>query len=143
MGASSSHTHSVSAHLAHERDWQTDIPDIKLSRAFVFVLLLHIVAVVGILAFEFFKPEMTMEPVAGTTAAEAKLAEIERAEAKKQSRRLRDSSDGYYRYTVKSGDSLEKIAARYEEPVKLFAIPCFDFADREITFELEPGGIHF
>ncbi|MEM0897817.1 MAG: LysM peptidoglycan-binding domain-containing protein [Verrucomicrobiota bacterium] len=106
-------THSVSAHLDHERDWQTDVPDIKLSRAFVFVLLLHVIAVVGILAFEFFKPDLAGEPLAGTTAAEEKLAEIERKEKSEQARRLRDTSDGYYRYTVKSGDSLEKIASRY------------------------------
>ncbi|MEM9480314.1 MAG: LysM peptidoglycan-binding domain-containing protein [Verrucomicrobiota bacterium] len=106
-------THSVSAHLDHDRDWQTDVPDIKLSRAFVFVLLLHVIAVVGILAFEFFKPDLAGEPLAGTTAAEEKLAEIERKEKSEQARRLRDTSDGYYRYTVKSGDSLEKIASRY------------------------------
>ena len=40
-----------------DSEWQSDVPNIKLSRAFVVVLILHVVAVGGILAFEMFKPK--------------------------------------------------------------------------------------
>ena len=37
-----------------DQQWQSEVPNIKLSRAFVVVLILHVVAVGGILAFEMF-----------------------------------------------------------------------------------------
>ena len=39
-----------------DESWKKDVPNIKLSRAFIVVLILHVVAVGGILAFEMFKP---------------------------------------------------------------------------------------
>ena len=50
-------TQKVDARMGNSRDWNTDVPNIKLSRAFVVVLILHVVAVGGILAFEMFKTE--------------------------------------------------------------------------------------
>ena len=40
-----------------DESWKKDVPNIKLSRAFIVVLILHVVAVGGILAFELFKPD--------------------------------------------------------------------------------------
>lgn len=61
-------THKLSAHTTEEEEWQTDMPNIKLSRAFVIVLILHIVAVGGILAFELFKkePKVAEKPASGS-----------------------------------------------------------------------------
>jgi len=46
----------VSAHLTEEHEWETDVPNIRLSRAFVIVLAIHVVAVGGIIGFELMQP---------------------------------------------------------------------------------------
>lgn len=50
-------THRLAAHVSREDQWDYDVPNIRLSRAFVVVVVLHIVAVGGILAFEVLKPD--------------------------------------------------------------------------------------
>ena len=50
-----------------DESWKKDVPNIKLSRAFIVVLILHVVAVGGILAFEMFKPN---ENIASTIPLE-------------------------------------------------------------------------
>jgi LysM repeat protein len=50
-------THRLAAHVSREDQWDYDVPNIRLSRAFVVVVVLHIIAVGGILAFEVLKPD--------------------------------------------------------------------------------------
>lgn len=40
------------AHVTEEQDWYMDTPDVRLARVFTIVLVLHVVAVGGILAFK-------------------------------------------------------------------------------------------
>ena len=97
-------TQKVDARMNGSGDWNTDVPNIKLSRAFVVVLILHVVAVGGILAFEMFKadPSGLIEdgaPQSGTSGLPAASD---------------DGRDGgYLRYIVQSGDNLPFIADAY------------------------------
>ena len=43
--------HRLPAHVTGEEDWETDVPQIRMSRAFVVMLALHLVAVGGLFAF--------------------------------------------------------------------------------------------
>ena len=54
-----------------DESWKKDVPNIKLSRAFIVVLILHVVAVGGILAFEMFKPN---ENIASTIPLENEVS---------------------------------------------------------------------
>ena len=116
-------TQKVDDRMGHSRDWHTDVPNIKLSRAFVVVLILHIVAVGGILAFEMFKPESSRAATA-ESGSMAKLDADQPAGPVKQgvqqsaepgfSAATGDvSNDGYLRYIVKRGDSIRAIADAY------------------------------
>ncbi len=103
------------------RDWHTDVPNIKLSRAFVVVLVLHVVAVGGILAFEMFKPDVAKSPVAASSDAGQVDADkpagpaprADRGVAKPPAVLREESSGGYERYIVQQGDSIRDIAGRY------------------------------
>ena len=104
-------THKLSAHTTEEEEWQSDMPNIKLSRAFVIVLILHIVAVGGILAFELFKqePEMAQKkpsesyPPASTTQERAVTPGglLPTGEA---------AHIGLKTYRVRSGESIQDVA---------------------------------
>jgi LysM repeat protein len=112
-------TQKVDARMGDSRDWNTDVPNIKLSRAFVVVLILHVVAVGGILAFEMFKSE----PSATKVSAAEGMAQVD---ADKPAGLVDGAetpgflpavdagdNDGYLRYTVQSGDSIRFIAETY------------------------------
>src|SRR5436189_3559874 len=43
--------HRLPAHVTGEGDWEVEVPQIKMSRAFAVMLVLHIVAVGGLFAF--------------------------------------------------------------------------------------------
>ncbi|MEM6910459.1 MAG: LysM peptidoglycan-binding domain-containing protein [Verrucomicrobiota bacterium] len=62
-----------SANLTGEADWDTEVPSIRLSRAFLVVLLLHIVAVGGILLFELVGGKEKPSPAG--SAANSQVAE--------------------------------------------------------------------
>ena len=42
----------LAANVTEEQDWYLDTPDVRLTRIFAVVLILHVVAVGGILAFQ-------------------------------------------------------------------------------------------
>ena len=116
-------TQKVNARMGNARDWNTDVPNIKLSRAFVVVLILHVVAVGGILAFEMFKSEPSESQVASAIG----MAQVDPDKpAALDERAVRESEetgfvpasdagddDGYMRYIVQSGDSIRFIADTY------------------------------
>ena len=117
-------TQKVDARMNESRYWKTDVPNIKLSRAFVVVLILHVVAVGGILAFEMFKAEPS-----GDVALHAEgMAQLD---ADQPAGLIGDGvqqpgqaglpvasddglDDGYLRYIVQRGDNLRFIADAYK-----------------------------
>lgn len=114
-------TGRVESRESEGRDWHTDVPNIKLSRAFVVVLVLHVVAVGGILAFEMVKPDSTSGPLAGKRGVEkidadrpAAASEVADAASVKPPAVLREEGrGGYERYIVQPGDSISQIAMHY------------------------------
>lgn len=56
------------AHVTEEQDWYLDTPDVRLTRVFTVVLILHVVAVGGILAFKMVEKASTPAVVADTSA---------------------------------------------------------------------------
>jgi LysM repeat protein len=116
-------TQKVDDRTGHSQDWHTDVPNIKLSRAFVVVLILHVVAVGGILAFEMFKPESSRAATAESGSV-AKLDVDQPAGSVNQGVQgsadpefptvIGDQSDdGYVRYIVQRGDTIRAIANSY------------------------------
>lgn len=65
----------IPAHVTEEQDWYLDTPDVRLTRVFTIVLILHVVAVGGILAFKMVEKASTPESViAESGTAEAGTA---------------------------------------------------------------------
>ena len=164
-------TQKVDDRADHLRDWQTDVPNIKLSRAFIVVLILHVVAVGGILAFEMFKPESSRGATAESEGM-AKLDADQPAVLRKQgvqqpagsgfSSVIGDrSDDGYVRYIVKRDDTIRVIASSYNiSRTELLAANSIDerhplvegrilripkalltFRNADVAATPEPGGI--
>ncbi len=109
-------TQRVSAHITKEREWQTDVPNIKLSRAFVIVLVIHVVAVGGILAFEMFKPKTDVAKVTAASNADASMSDPPAASGpstRGDKVKIDNLPEGFDKHIVQSGDSLSVIAARY------------------------------
>jgi len=115
-------TERVEARTDHGRDWHTDVPNIKLSRAFVVVLVLHVVAVGGILAFEMFKPgSRSADTIADTDEIQTISADEPAGDpaatgdpAGKTPAMLREEQmGGYERYIVQAGDTIRNIAEGY------------------------------
>jgi len=91
----------------------TDEPNVKLSSAFIVVLVLHVVAVGGIYAFNALKAhqppafEETENPPAQTVAG----AQIDASPSPVASQAASPAPTAFYR--VKSGDTIARIAAAY------------------------------
>ncbi len=60
-----------------EEDYSAEEPNVKLSRAFVVVLLLHVVAVGGIFAFSALKDQQTSGGAAKVESANGKVARVQ------------------------------------------------------------------
>lgn len=61
--------HRLSAHVTGEEEWEVDEPQIRMSRAFAVMLVLHLVAVGGLFAFHMFgKDDREAEGVATRNA---------------------------------------------------------------------------
>jgi len=112
-------TQGASAHLTREDDWDTEVPNVRLSRVFAIVLILHVVAVGGILAFQLLNPDSAASEVAAALpeAAPGKSLDTGRimpAGGLQQLRGLDDPAlDGLKPYRVQSGDSLMGIARSF------------------------------
>jgi LysM repeat protein len=116
----------VSAHLTQEHDWETDVPNIKLSRAFVIVLAIHVVAVGGIIGFELMQPNATTladsgagpegEPVGDATPVVPEMAsapQVEVAAAPAPATPAPLPSGPSLKHIVSAGDSVRSILDRY------------------------------
>ena len=47
----------LNAYVSNEHDWESEVPNMNLSKVFAVVLGLHIIAVLGIIGYEFFRDE--------------------------------------------------------------------------------------
>ena len=105
-------TPSMPASVTRERDWKTDVPNIKLSRAFVVVLVIHVVALGGILAFEMFKPKETaVLPTALNPQGSTDLEAMAKMRPAVEDNGAVDKD--YIKHKVSSGERLETIAQKY------------------------------
>ena len=101
-----------------EEGWKKDVPNIKLSRAFIVVLILHVVAVGGILAFEMFKSNesnvtASLKSESSNGAVEESVDVRENPESHKSTERL-GTNEGFEKYIVQKGDSIRAIADSYK-----------------------------
>ena len=99
-----------------DESWKKDVPNIKLSRAFIVVLILHVVAVGGILAFELFKPDEAKLSVMTEQAVDEKLDDKNVIDEKKERRISGDLSGtgAFNKYIVQKGDSIRAIAESFK-----------------------------
>ncbi|MEM8954874.1 MAG: LysM peptidoglycan-binding domain-containing protein [Verrucomicrobiota bacterium] len=106
----------VSAHVTQEHDWHTEVPNVKLARVFGIVLVLHIVAVGGILAFKMIGQGQEGENAAADGSVEARIAPFTDRESDVNTKSGMDvkvtdrSRVGMKHYRVRSGDNLLAIA---------------------------------
>ena len=107
----------LSARVTSEEDWQTDVPNIRLSRAFVIVLLMHLVVGGALVAFTLMNPNEAQAQV--KTKPEATKEEAPATGDKKSEKNAAgaiaaaDRTDDMRRHIVHSGDSVAKIAQQY------------------------------
>ena len=95
-------------------------PSMKLSQAFIVVLILHVVAVGGIYGFNKLK-ETTAKPVAKKEAAPAAMTEKAPepvAESKVEAPAAKSVEAAAQTYTVVAGDTLKKIASKFNTSIE-------------------------
>jgi LysM repeat protein len=108
--------HKVSAHVTEEHDWHTEVPNVKLARVFGIVLVLHIVAVGGILAFKMIGQGSDVDTALADGAEEAIIAPFTDRVSDENTKsgvdvKVTDRSRvGMKHYRVRSGDNLLAIA---------------------------------
>lgn len=116
-------SHRLSANVTGEEDWEVDEPQIRMSRAFAVMLILHLVAVGGLFAFHMFgKDDREIEGTATRNAHAASppppVAPVRpnvapvlapRAEIVRESA----SGSGQVQHLMASGDSKLVIAAKF------------------------------
>ncbi len=113
------------AHVTEEQDWYMDTPDVRLARVFTIVLILHVVAVGGILAFKMIDKASAPGPGERIAAADASptAAPTQAAAAGHDDRNvpvtpappdpliMQDPTRaGLEDYLVSSGDTLQSVA---------------------------------
>ena len=105
-------THRLAAHVSREDQWDYDVPNIRLSRAFVVVVVLHIVAVGGILAFEVLKPD-GRGSVALSDDPKGTIGD-ELVNSIPEGVKVGDPrAEGKVAYIVRAGDTVKSIADRF------------------------------
>lgn len=95
-------------------------PSMKLSQAFIVVLILHVVAVGGIYGFNKLK-ETTAKPVAKKEAVPAAITEKAPepvAEPKVEAQAVKPVETSAQTYTVVAGDTLKKIASKFNTSIE-------------------------
>ena len=99
----------LSAHVTEEEAWITNPPNVTLSRMFLVVLLLHIVIVGGILAFEMFKDD-PVGPAASAAAGPSPWMAIRSVVVPESAGGRPKGSKDRASYRVQAGDTLSQIA---------------------------------
>jgi LysM repeat protein len=114
-----------------EDEYYVEEPNVKLSRAFVVVLLLHVVAVGGIFAFSTLKDRQSSASTAKNQAATASPTSTPVANTANPANSRSHTSGQTLVYQVKAGDTLPGIAAQFGLTAR----------DLEIANNLAPGTI--
>ena len=115
--------HRFSAHVTEEQDWQTEVPNVRLARVFGIVLILHVVAVGGILAFKMIEKSSTIPNDSSLGSAAVEEADAPDAVAAAMSPVAAIQPDvnvivddpsrlGMKHYRVRSRDNLLEVARR-------------------------------
>jgi len=128
----------LSARVTKEEDWQTDVPNIKLSRAFVVVLVMHFVVIGAVTAFTIMNSDDEKDQPQADTQKEAgdKSAAVASAKDSKRATTTKEKDSGYKksvqdvygiddmrRHIVHPGDSVDKIASQYNvKPEDIYAV---------------------
>lgn len=128
-----SRQHRLPAHVTGEGDWEVEVPQIRMSRAFAVMLLLHIVAVGGLFAFRIWGKDEEAKAnreVVSNTEAPAELVKQDQSSNKAaaepplpepSSSNIQDTTpvpapapvEVQKTYIWKSGDSFPLVAARF------------------------------
>lgn len=118
----------LAANVTEEQDWYLDTPDVRLSRIFTVVLLLHAIAIGGILAFKMVDKASANTGITITTAkksydeaakeqkelaAKVPSSPAEPAALPRPASPLRKDSSNANQYKVQAGDELPDIAKQY------------------------------
>lgn len=113
------HAHAASRHEEIEEYEGESEPSMKLSQAFLVVLVLHVVAVGGIYGFSKFK-EHTTPKVAAKTEASPTTPKKEATETIKAPVAAQEakSNAAAQTYTVMAGDTLKRIATKYNTSIE-------------------------
>lgn len=114
--------HRLPAHVTGEGDWEVEVPQIRMSRAFAVMLVLHIVAVGGLFAFRIWGRDEENKndalpanganvAVAPTESGPSLLPSLETAPA--VTSESVTPAEPLKKYTWHSGDTLPLVAARF------------------------------
>ncbi|MGI8605355.1 MAG: LysM peptidoglycan-binding domain-containing protein [Verrucomicrobiales bacterium] len=131
-------TYHLPAHVTSEEDWQRDVPNVKLSRAFAIVLGIHVVAIGGFMAFELFRhkdstpgsdPAQDGRLAGSSQAAPATVAPTIAKSSRSQSTAQRTAepnlddpaNEGLKTYVVGPGETLTAIANKLKVDERLLA----------------------
>ncbi|MDB4673287.1 LysM peptidoglycan-binding domain-containing protein [Verrucomicrobiales bacterium] len=114
---------SVTMHVTEEDDWDTDVPNVRFSRIIGVVVLLHVIAVGGILTFnQIGKKDDEAERFAASTPKAQSTTKLSPNELVPQNSRAPKFGDpsvrGLQHYRVTSGDNLMTIARQFDVPLK-------------------------
>jgi len=121
----------LSATATKEHDWGADVPSIKLSTAFVVMLMLHVVVVGGALLFHML--DRDGDAAESTSGREVAASVSSGAEAREQGTEVRAGGESVAmedldeteltRHIVRPRESISSIAANYQvDPGKLMAL---------------------
>ncbi len=114
--------HEVSAEMTEEDEWESQAPNTNLWRAFLVLLMVHIIAIGGVLAYDAFRKKETRAEGSLMLDAIADETPTKRTPAKTKTRRpgehglMVDNPAFEYlrKHRVRSGENLGDIARRFE-----------------------------
>jgi LysM repeat protein len=110
--------HRLPAHVTGESDWEVEVPQIRMSRAFAVMLVLHIVAVGGLFAFRIWgrddeKKDTTLTDTADTSATSGTGIALVSSPQTSVSTEAPAPDEPLRTYTWHAGDTLQLVAARF------------------------------
>lgn len=115
---------TIHARAASSRDeveeYETEAePSMKLSQAFIVVLVLHVVAVAGVYGFNQLKEKPASPAIAKAVATEAAAISEKKADtlAKAQAASAAKAQPTQISYTIVAGDTLRRIASKFNTSV--------------------------
>ncbi len=109
--------HRLSASVTGESDWEVETPQIRMSRAFAILLVLHVIAVGGLFAYRIWgreeDPAKTEAQTVSPAVPEDASRIIEAPPAVPVAPAVPSAPAEVKTYTWRAGDSIQLIAARF------------------------------